>query len=131
MLTDSLKECRRVLRPGCHLSLVFSNSRGRVWALLERAVAQAGFALRPDGICVLDKGQRSVKGLASGFENIVTSDLVLTMYPTDEGPPAALRTPARADLEAALDTALADQRWPTASHVYLAVVKSYWQEASI
>jgi 16S rRNA G966 N2-methylase RsmD len=128
LLAAALKECKRVLRPEGYLSLVFSNSSGRVWALLERAVAAAGFALRPDGVAVLDKGQRSVKGLSSGFEHVVTSDLVLTMRSVDVAHNEdRLRAPGAADLETAVDAALADERWPTPSHVYLAVVKDFWQ----
>ncbi|OJF13653.1 hypothetical protein [Couchioplanes caeruleus] len=67
------------MKDDAKLSLVFSNSSGRLWALVQRAIRQAGFRIEDDGIRLLDKGQRSVEGLASGFENVVTMDLILTM----------------------------------------------------
>ena len=73
-----LRECRRVVKPGGHVTVLFGNSSGAMWQLLQRAVAAAGFEVVPDMIAVLDKGQRSVKGLASGFENVATLDLMLT-----------------------------------------------------
>jgi hypothetical protein len=79
LLESAFRECFRVLKPHGWLSLVFSNSTGRMWAVVQRATARAGFRIDPAAISVLDKGQRSVKGLASGFENVVTADLVLSM----------------------------------------------------
>lgn len=79
LLSSALSECARVLKPGGWVTLVFSNSRGEVWSLLQRAIASAGFVVDPDRIAVLDKGQRSVKGQAGDIENVVTSDLVLCM----------------------------------------------------
>src|SRR5204863_5346987 len=80
LITDSLRECYRVLKPGRWLSLVFSNSSGEMWALVQRAIHTARFQL--EHVSLLDKGQRSVKGLASGFENTVTYDLILSMHKT-------------------------------------------------
>ncbi|MEI6450171.1 MAG: DNA methyltransferase [Actinomycetes bacterium] len=64
ILTEALQECARVLKPGKYLSLVFSNSSGRLWSLVERATRNAGFVIDPDALSVLNKGQRSIKGLA-------------------------------------------------------------------
>lgn len=79
LLTDALSECRRILKPGGRVSMVFGNSSGVVWALVQRAISKAGLRIEPDQLVVLDKGQRSVKGLASGFEHVATLDLVITM----------------------------------------------------
>lgn len=79
LLTDALTECRRVLKRGGRISMVFGNSSGKVWALVQRAIAAAGLEIEPDALAVLNKGQRSVKGLASGFENVATLDLIITM----------------------------------------------------
>lgn len=72
LLTEALSECRRVVKPGGRISMVFGNSSGRVWALVQRAVAAAGLEIEPDALVILNKGQRSVKGLASGFEHVAT-----------------------------------------------------------
>jgi adenine-specific DNA methylase len=68
LLVSALSESRRVLKPGGRISMVFGNSSGAVWALVQRAIQAAGLAVVPEALAVLDKGQRSVKGLASGFE---------------------------------------------------------------
>lgn len=65
-----LKECARVLKPTGRLSLVFSNSNGEIWAMAQRAIQEAGCESEPDGVCLPDKGQRSVKGLTSGYERV-------------------------------------------------------------
>lgn len=79
ILTDALRECHRVVKPGGFITLLFGNSSGKIWQLLQRSIAASGLEVVPEFITMLDKGQRSVKGLASGFENIATLDLVLTL----------------------------------------------------
>ncbi|MBF6619853.1 MAG: DNA methylase [Patulibacter sp.] len=125
LLTDGLREAHRVLKDDGWLSLNFSNSSGALWALVQRAICAAGFTLDPDRISVLDKGQRSVKGLASGFENVVTADLVLSMrksQPRDES--SAVRGAPDDATARAVDEALALGA-PTPTHVYLHVVRSF------
>jgi hypothetical protein len=75
MLGQAFSECRRVLKSGGVMTIVLGNSSGAAWDLLQRSTASAGPAVNPDLITILNKGQRSVKGLASGFENIATLDL--------------------------------------------------------
>jgi SAM-dependent methyltransferase len=87
LLTKALSECRRVLRPNGRISMVFGNSSGKVWALVQRAIAGAGLDIEPDSLVVLNKGQRSVKGLASGFEDVATMDLIITMRPAANARP--------------------------------------------
>ena len=48
------------------MSVVFGNSSGRIWGLVQRALGAAGFTGVPVHVAILDKGQRSVKGLNSG-----------------------------------------------------------------
>ncbi|WP_419552274.1 DNA methyltransferase [Candidatus Poriferisodalis sp.] len=97
MLTEALRECRRVLKPNGYITLLFGNSSGGVWRLLQRAIAAADLVVVPELIATLDKGQRSVKGLASGFEHVSTVDLMLTM--TSGVPPASVAVPMSAELE--------------------------------
>ncbi len=126
LLTGALREAHRVLKPGGWVSMNFSNSSGALWALGERAIREAGFVLDSEAISVLDKGQRSVKELASGFENIVTADLVLSMRKGD----AAARTHTFAQappgaLGRAVDDALGAVPAPTPTRIYLEVVRAF------
>jgi 16S rRNA G966 N2-methylase RsmD len=124
LLTAALTEAHRVLVPHGWLSLNFSNANGALWALVQRAILCAGFVLDPDRISVLDKGQRSVKGLASGFENVVTADLVLSMRKARDGEEVALQPSPPAATAAAVDEALILGA-ATPTHVYLQVVRSF------
>ncbi len=133
LLTDALAECRRVLKPGGRVSMVFGNSSGRVWALVQRAVAAAGLRIEPERIVVLNKGQRSVKGLASGFEHVATLDLVLTMVPADNAE-ASFIDPSDEEV-AAVSRKLASKGVPTPSHLYLELLRhalrSGWNVAGL
>ncbi|MGH9493685.1 MAG: hypothetical protein ACRD3B_01705, partial [Candidatus Sulfotelmatobacter sp.] len=85
LLRRAFTEAFRVLKPGRHISLVFGNSSGRIWGLVQRAMRDAGFSAAPVHVAILDKGQRSVKGLNSGSESVVTVDLILTMQKLPQG----------------------------------------------
>lgn len=122
MLTEALSECRRVLKPDGYMSMVFGNSSGAVWSLVQRAVAAAGFRIVPELIASLDKGQRSVKGLASGFEHVVTVDLVLTMgLPTDNAELAPMLQPSHEDVRGAASNLA--QSADTPSHLYVSLLR--------
>lgn len=123
ILTEALQECARVLKPGKYLSLVFSNSSGQLWSLLERATRSAGFVIDPDALSVLNKGQRSVKGLASGFENVVTLDLILTMRLAENCSTRPLREPSQQELTEATSRVVTGERVETPSHVYVELVR--------
>ncbi len=124
LLTEALQEAHRVLRPEGWVSLNFSNTSGALWALVQRAIINAGFVLDPDRISVLDKGQRSVKGLASGFENVVTADLVLSMRKARAGESLELEHAPSNATQTAVGEALQAEA-PTPTHVYLQVVRSF------
>jgi 16S rRNA G966 N2-methylase RsmD len=124
LLTGALGECVRVLKPGGWISMVFGNSSGALWSLVQRAVAAARLSIDPDTVALLDKGQRSVKGLASGFENVATLDLVLSMRPSDTGPPDRRDRPGRADVERVVGRLLAeDHQTTSSSHLYLELLR--------
>lgn len=124
LITSSLRECCRVLKPGRWLSLVFSNSSGEMWALVQRAIHAAGFQL--EHVSLLDKGQRSVKGLASGFENTVTYDLILSMRKAANPTQAAVEVLPESFFEDTIDGVLSEGA-DSPSHVYLGVVRAYLQ----
>jgi 16S rRNA G966 N2-methylase RsmD len=124
LLTDALREAHRVLVTDGWISLNFSNTSGALWALVQRAIINSGFILDPERISVLDKGQRSVKGLASGFENVVTADLILSMRKAIPGETVMLRAaPATATATAVSEALRIGATTPT--HVYLQVVRSF------
>lgn len=123
LMTASLREAHRVLKPDGWLSLVFSNSSGQMWALVQRAVHAAGFVL--EDVAILNKGQRSVKGLASGFENVVTVDLILSMRKVNADDETRLSKAPDGALAIAVDDVLAEDASPTPSHVYVGVIRDY------
>lgn len=55
------------------MSIVFGNSNGAIWGLVQRALRDAGFKAAPVHVAILDKGQRTVKGLSSGTEGKLTN----------------------------------------------------------
>jgi 16S rRNA G966 N2-methylase RsmD len=122
LLTDALTECRRVLKPNGRISMVFGNSSGAMWALVQRAISAAGLEIEPDKLVVLDKGQRSVKGLASGFEHVATLDLIITMRNAGTGAPSPRSVEAAEIVEVVNELALLAQgRSP--SHLYLELLR--------
>jgi hypothetical protein len=132
--TQALREAHRVLVPRGWVSMNFSNASGSLWALVQRVIINAGFVLDSERITVLDKGQRSVKGLASGFENVVTADLVLSMRKAKPGEQLELEAAPLDATETAVSKALgAGAHTPT--HIYLQVVRSFlrhhWDAAQL
>ena len=85
LLRGAFAEALRVLKPGRYMSVVFGNSSGRIWGLLQRALRDSGFKAPPVHVASLDKGQRSVKGLNSGSEGVVTVSLILTVQKPAQG----------------------------------------------
>jgi len=73
LMTASLKECYRVLRPGHWMLLVFMNSSREVWNALRSAISDAGFDIHKADI--FDKQHGTFKQFVS--ENTAGYDLVL------------------------------------------------------
>ncbi len=121
LLAAALAECRRILRPGGWITMVFGNSTGAVWALVQRAVQQAGLVIEADTVAILNKGQRSVKGLASGFEHVATMDLILSMR--ESAASVEPRLPSRSEIEEVTRHLLGDARGDSPSHLYLELLR--------
>lgn len=65
-----------------------------------------------------------MKALASGFENVVTADLVLSMRKATPDDAVTVTTPPATAMKTAVEEALSAGA-PTPTHVYLHVVRSY------
>jgi DNA modification methylase len=73
LMTKSLAECYRVLRPGHWMLLVFMNSSSQVWSALKSAIRRAGFVT--ERLDILDKQHGTFKQFVS--ERTAGCDLVL------------------------------------------------------
>lgn len=127
LLRSAFAEAFRILKPGRFMSVVFGNSSGRIWGLVQRAVRDAGFKSAPVHVAILDKGQRSVKGLNSGSESVVTVDLILTLQKpatderSDDGHPLKNGDTQRLITETIRELSSDEERTP--SHVYASILR--------
>lgn len=126
ILRDAFSECYRALKPNGFMSVVFGNSNGRMWGLVQRALRDAGFASVPYHVAILDKGQRSVKGLASGSEGVMTVDLILTVQKCTQSSKGVNHSVQSGVASELLDDALAkldDGAAKNPSYVYAAIIR--------
>lgn len=127
ILQGAFSEAFRVLKPGKYMSVVFGNSNGAIWSLVQRALSSAGFGMVPVHVAILDKGQRSVKGLNSGSEGVVTVDLVLTVQKPFNGEKTADQSStAHGNAKELIETAikkLTPEKARNPSYVYAATVR--------
>lgn len=93
--------------------------------MLQRAIRASGFTIEPDETTLLDKGQRSVKGLASGTEHVVTADLVITLRRATKRARQHLApvTSAREQITTILSSAKPSDL-STPSHAYLHIIRT-------
>jgi 16S rRNA G966 N2-methylase RsmD len=131
LLRAAFAEAFRILKPGGHMSVVFGNSSGQIWGLVQRALRDAGFNAAPAHVAILDKGQRSVKGLNSGSESVVTVDLIFTARKRDQTEKAEdVRELRNGDTNRLINEAIrelpADVRNP--SHVYARILRKAIQK---
>jgi hypothetical protein len=95
--------------------------------MVQRILIDSGFDNRPVHIGILDKGQRSVKGLNSGSESVATLDLVVTVQKPEarasivnvEAAKSVTMSELMQDTLVSIDV----RSHPTASHVYLTILK--------
>jgi hypothetical protein len=127
LLRRAFLEAFRVLKPGRCMSVVFGNSSGKIWGLVQRALRDAGFKHTPSHVAILDKGQRSVKGLNSGAEGVVTVDLILTVQkPSDKEPAEDGHDLSNGDTAALIRAAireLSTDKAKNPSYVYARILK--------
>jgi adenine-specific DNA methylase len=87
LLSRAFAECKRVLKDGAWLTIVFHNSSQAVWAALEHAVRDAGFAVLDSQ--TFDKTHGTFKQFVS--DNAVGYDLVLHCRVSDGNVPSVRR----------------------------------------
>lgn len=81
LMTESLAEYYRVLKPGRWITIVFSNSRAAVWNSIQVGLQQVGFVVAE--VTALDKKQGSFQQVVS--PNAVKQDLVISAYKPNGG----------------------------------------------
>lgn len=79
LMTDSLKECHRVLRPGHWMIVVFMISASDVWEAIRSAVLKSGFSI--ERVDIFDKQHGTFKHFVS--DNTAGCDLMLHCRKTD------------------------------------------------
>ena len=88
LLTRSLAETFRILKPGSMATLVFHSSTVQVWRALQQAHTDAGFDV--ERTSVLDKTQGSFKQITA---NTVRGDAVLLLHRREDERPAGAGSP--------------------------------------
>lgn len=104
LMSASMKEIARVLKPGGWATVVFHNTDGDVWAALSAAARDAGFEFHE--AASLDRKQQSHKGYKGreGLENVAHFDVVMNLRKVASGQTEA---PLACDLQAMVDAAVA------------------------
>ena len=79
LMTNSMREIARVLKPGAWATLVFHNTDPAIWRAIQSAAASAGFQI--DGAGALDRKQQSHKGYKgrSEKEGVAHFDVIMSM----------------------------------------------------
>ncbi len=96
LMTDSLRECHRVLRRDHWMVLVFMNSSQEVWQVLRDAIVKAGFAL--ERVDMFDKQHGTFKQFVS--DNTAGCDLLLHCRRVEAAQPWAVPVESKAATDA-------------------------------
>ena len=129
ILTQAFSEAYRILKPGAYCSVIFGNSSGAMWAIFQNAIRASGFDPIPAHVCVLDKGQRSVKGLNSGKEGVATLDLIVTLQkPAKKGRRGRKQEFTYDDVISQVEHETDFNQFQSPSHIYLSLLKRAMQK---
>ena len=81
LMTDSFKECFRILKPNRWITVEFHNSKSHIWNAIQDSLSKAGFVV--SNVAVLDKKQGSFKQVTTSMA--VSKDLVISAYKPKQG----------------------------------------------
>ena len=76
LMTCCFKEMYRILKPGRWITVVFHNSKARVWNAIQESLARAGFLVAQ--VTVMDKQEGTFKQVTS--VGAVKNDLIINAY---------------------------------------------------
>lgn len=114
----SLQECRRVLRTGHWMVLVFMNSSRKVWKALQEAVSSSGFQI--ERVDIFDKQHGTFKQFVS--DNTAGCDLMLHCRKTSRRSSRHNRHP-ECSVKEAIQRFLESRRGPIPTLPYLHVAR--------
>ena len=76
-------EYYRVLKPGRWMTVVFHNSKNRIWNAIQEAIMRAGFVIAD--VRTLDKKQGTFNQAKIGYTTAVKQDLIISAYKPNGG----------------------------------------------
>lgn len=83
LMEKCFAECYRILKPGRWMTVVFHNSKNRVWNAIQEAIMRAGFVVAD--VRTLDKKQGTFNQVRIGTNAAVRQDLIVSAYKPNEG----------------------------------------------
>lgn len=76
VMTNSFKECYRILKPGKWMTVEFSNPSAIVWNTIQNSISAGGFIIA--NVSALDKKQKSINSYTT--PKAVKQDLIISCY---------------------------------------------------
>ena len=116
LLAGVFAECKRVLKPGGRMTVVFNNSSQRIWQAITSAIARADFSI--EASYVLDKKHPTSKQLTAA--NVPGVDIALEC--SSGAPGQAPRLATDDELTEAVREALRELAIPTERQVFARVI---------
>lgn len=81
LMVRCFQEAHRLLKPGCWMTVEFSNTSAAIWNVIQNALGEAGFIVA--NVSALDKKQGSFKAVTT--PTAVKQDLVISVYKPNGG----------------------------------------------
>lgn len=130
-MTAAFTEARRILKPGGHAAVLFSNTDGGVWQAVQSSVEDAGFEVASTHL--LDKTHRSIKGVKGelGKEEVTRRDIIICLRQKTQVSTSVKIAVAEEDIEARMIAAVngvfdaCGDKALTTDEIYSNVVKKF------